>query len=160
MALERIEVWWIRMGIVLLVLFFSVVVVDAALTVRGTPSGMRTIDSAKVSTTKPFDKPGITSRDGDTIHVAIVAFMFGFKPSVLEIPVGSTVHFQIASTDVVHGFIIPGRTNVNAMVLPGHVTEVTQRFDEKGRFLVLCSEYCGVAHERMTMYIDVVGKDA
>ncbi|UUZ85018.1 hypothetical protein LJK88_16340 [Paenibacillus sp. P26] len=36
----------------------------------------------------------------------------------MEVPVGSTVHFTVTSSDVVHALEIPG-TNVNMMIVPG-----------------------------------------
>lgn len=158
--LTKLESWWLQFGLVMLVVFFSVVVTDAALTIRGTPVGMNMIDPVKVRTTTPFDHPGIYQRDGKNIDVAIIASAFQFQPAEITVPVGSTVHFHLASTDVVHGFLIPGKTNVNAMVLPGHVTEVSQRFSKAGRYLVLCDEYCGTEHQHMQMHIVVTGGNA
>ena len=50
--------------------------------------------------------------------------------------------------DVQHGFLIE-RTNVNLMVLPGHVSKTTARFDEPGEYRFFCHEYCGIAHHTM-----------
>ena len=47
-----------------------------------------------------------------------------------------------------HGFQIVG-TNVNLTVAPGYVSEVTTTFDTPGEYLVVCNEYCGLAHHLM-----------
>jgi len=58
------------------------------------------------------------------------------------------VTFYLASPDVQHGFVIE-RTNINVMVIPGHVSKITARFDEPGVYRFLCHEYCGVGHHLM-----------
>ncbi len=158
MKLQAVEKWWLRIGVSMLFLFFVVAVVDAFVMGNATPHGMKMVDPQKVSTTPPFDKPGIISSKGNKYKVAIVAYTFGFRPANLTIPEGAEVEFQIATSDVVHGYQIPGKTNVNAMVIPGFVTTVKQTFSKPGRYLVLCNEYCGMGHQHMTMHIDVKKK--
>ncbi|WP_346773940.1 cytochrome c oxidase subunit II [Brevibacillus sp. SYP-B805] len=84
----------------------------------------------------------------NTYKATMVAQMFSFVPNELSIPVGSTVHFELTSPDVVHGLFIPN-TNVNIMVIPGHITEFTYTFHSKGDYLILCHEYCGAGHHLM-----------
>ena len=84
----------------------------------------------------------------------MVAYIFGYSPS-MKVPVGSTVNFKVTSKDVVHGFAIPG-TNVNMMVVPGHINEISHTFDKPGKYLILCNEYCGTGHEIMATTIEVI----
>jgi cytochrome c oxidase subunit 2 len=49
---------------------------------------------------------------------------------------------------VIHGFLI-WETTVNAMVIPGQMTVVTQTFDDAGEFGIVCHEYCGTGHHTM-----------
>lgn len=35
------------------------------------------------------------------------------------------------------------------MVTPGEISQVTHTFDKPGEYLILCNEYCGIAHEMM-----------
>ena len=61
--------------------------------------------------------------------------------------------FKVASGNVIHGFMVRN-TNINAMVIPGEVTQVTYTFDKPGEYLIICHEYCGLLHH--TMYSKVV----
>ncbi len=73
---------------------------------------------------------------------------------VIRVPLDSTVTFSITSRDVTHGFIIE-RHNANIEVLPGHIGQITVKFDEPGEFRILCHEYCGRAHQQMHALIVV-----
>ena len=69
----------------------------------------------------------------------------------------NTRRFRITSPDVLHGFQIVG-TNVNVTVAPGYVSEVTTTFARPGEYLVVCNEYCGLAHHNMAAVIRVTEK--
>ena len=157
--LERYEKIWLRVGIGMLVVFAVLSGITAFRNVTMSAHGMKQVAPGKVNLTPPFDKPGtFENKDGSWSAVS-VAYAFGFLPRAdLVVPEDVDVHFQIASTDVVHGFQIPGVSNVNVMVLPGHVSQVTQRFSTPGRYLVLCNEYCGTSHHFMTTHIRVLKK--
>ncbi len=118
------------------------------------PTGMNTLDPQKVDQTPPFDKPGVTQIGDNEYEVVMTLQVFSFAPAKLEFPAGSTVHFKLTSKDVVHGFEVAG-TNINAMVMPGYVQEITQTFDKPGDYLVLCNEYCGAGHQLMSTTITV-----
>lgn len=120
----------------------------------GPPSNMETIDPQKVDETAPFDNPGITEIDENEYEVVMILSVFSFNPSNIEIPAGATVHFTMTSKDVIHGFQVVG-TNLNAMVTPGHIQKITQKFDKPGKYLVLCNEYCGTGHQYMSTTITV-----
>jgi cytochrome c oxidase subunit 2 len=40
-------------------------------------------------------------------------------------------------------------TNVNAMVVPGYVTQLTAVFPTPGDYLLVCHEFCGAGHHAM-----------
>jgi cytochrome c oxidase subunit 2 len=157
--LHTAERWWLRFGVVMLIAFLSVVLFDALRNASVHSHGSRSIAPELVATTAPFDKPGTYRNADGTWDAVVVAYAFGFLPRAdLVVPVDTEVHFKVASIDVVHGFTIPGRTNVNLEVLPGHVSEVTQTFRKPGRYLILCNEYCGSGHHFMTSHIRVLRK--
>lgn len=157
--IERLEKWWMRIGVVLLVVFVAVVLVDALINTTRHSHGSVVMAPEKVTKTAPFDKPGTYENADGSWDAIVVAYAFGFLPREdLVVPVDVDVHFKVASSDVVHGFQIPGHTNVNLEVLPGHVSEVTQRFTKPGRYLILCHEYCGSGHHFMTTHIRVLAK--
>ncbi len=155
-ALER---WWLRIGVAMLVVFVSVVFVDALRNVSAHSHGMETIAPEDLALTAPFDKPGVSRNADGSVDAVVIAYAFGFLPKAdLVVPEDTKVHFKVASLDVVHGYQIPGVSNVNLEVLPGHVSEVTQTFDTPGRYLILCHEYCGSGHHFMTSHIRVLAK--
>ena len=95
-------------------------------------------------------KPGVEEVAPGRYVVNVLAYQWGWTPReiVLEDPI--EVKFRVTSRDVIHGFEIVG-TNVNVMVFPGYVAELTWRVPQniEGKFLVVCNEYCGVGHEYM-----------
>ncbi len=157
--LDKLERWWMRIGVAMLVVFVSVVFIDALRNVAQHSHGMTAIAPEELSLTAPFDKPGIYKNDDGSVDAVVISYAFGFLPKEdLVVPEDTKVHFKVASLDVVHGYQIPGVSNVNLMVLPGHISEVTQVFDEPGRYLILCHEYCGSGHHFMTSHIRVLAK--
>ncbi|SDI08240.1 cytochrome c oxidase subunit II [Paenibacillus naphthalenovorans] len=155
MHIHRLEKIWLIFGISMLGLFLTVVGVGAfALGMEPPGDHRHTVDPEKLSTTAPFDKPGIKQIGDQEYEANLVAFAFGYSPDQMEIPLGAKVHFQITSQDVVHGFQVNG-TNINMMVVPGEVNRLTYTFTKPGEYLVLCNEYCGAAHEVMMMKIVV-----
>lgn len=155
MHIHRLEKIWLIFGISMLGIFLTVVGVGAfALGMEPPGDHRHTADPEKLSTTAPFDKPGLKQIGDKEYEANIVAFAFGYSPGQLEVPLGSKVHFQITSQDVVHGFQVNG-TNINMMAVPGEVNRLTHTFTKPGEYLVLCNEYCGAAHEVMMMKIIV-----
>jgi cytochrome c oxidase subunit 2 len=148
MHINRLEKWWIVIGVSTLVLFLVILAVNMFVFGFAPPSHQHEIDPAKVYQTPPFNKTGITKVGDNEYEVSMVAFAFGFAPGEIRVPQGATVHFTVTSPDVVHGFQIPG-TNVNFMIVPGQVSHYTHKFNKKGEFIYLCNEYCGKAHHVM-----------
>lgn len=149
MHIHRLEKIWLALGCTMLAVFLVVVGVGAFAMGMQPPTGHHhAIDPEKVNETPPFDKPGLEQIGEREYNAYMVGFAFGYKPSKMEIPASSTVHFQITSSDVVHGFEIPG-TTVNVMVVPGEVNRFSYTFTKPGEYLILCNEYCGAGHEYM-----------
>lgn len=148
MAVSRLERIWLLLGGGMLVAFLAILVVTAVALGATPPSSMQTMNPAAVLSSAEFNggAPVRTGPHSYMVHVA--AFTFGFQPSSITVPVGSTVTFHIASRDVVHGFEIAG-TDVNTMVIPGYVSVVTQTFKHRGKYLIICNEYCGTGHHLM-----------
>lgn len=146
--LPRYERIWLWIGSGSLVAFLVILGILGFSLGFHPPGDMKTIAPETVRSTAPFDKPGLTRIGPNEYRVTMLAQLFAFVPGNITIPAGSTVHFQITSPDVVHGLLIPG-TNVNMMVVPGHITEFTYKFKDKGDYLMLCNEYCGSAHQIM-----------
>lgn len=155
MHIHRLEKIWLSFGIIMLFVFLGVLGVSAfAMGLMPPSAHHHTLDPTKVNETAPFDQPGIKQVADKEYEAVMVAFGFGYTPQRMEVPVGSTVHFTVTSPDVIHGFEIPG-TNVNMMVMPGEVSQVSHKFTKPGEYLILCNEYCGTGHEMMKTTIVV-----
>lgn len=152
--LPRYERIWLWVGSGSLVVFLVTLGFLAFSAGLHPPGHMRTIAPEAARTTPPFDKPGLTQIGPNEYRATMLAQMFSFVPGNLTIPAGSTVHFEVTSPDVVHGFQIPG-TNVNLMAVPGHITDYTYTFKDPGEYLILCNEYCGAGHQVMSNKIVV-----
>jgi cytochrome c oxidase subunit 2 len=66
----------------------------------------------------------------------------------IRIPVGRTVTFELAATDVVHSFWIPGLAGKMDMI-PGRTNELVVRATRAGVFRGTCAEFCGLSHALM-----------
>ncbi|GGH75321.1 cytochrome c oxidase subunit II [Compostibacillus humi] len=154
MKIHRAEEIWLIIGVAIIVLSMVITGYQAFAQGFAPPSGMEPIDPQKVDETEPFDNPGVFEVGENEYEVVMTLQAFSFTPNEIEIPAGATVHFTMTSKDVIHGIQIPG-TNMNAMVMPGHVQKITETFDEPGEYLVICNEYCGTGHQLMSTTITV-----
>ena len=73
----------------------------------------------------------------------------------LVVPVDEPVRFEITSRDVIHAFWIP-EIGFKRDAMPGTTEVVVLDFDERGRFLGHCAQYCGLRHADMWFPVDVV----
>lgn len=97
---------------------------------------------------EPFETDTLFQTGPDTYELQMVARMWAFQPSVVRLPVGSTVDLYVTSQDIMHGFKIE-RRNVNLMAIPGAINYMRVAFDEPGEYLFACHEFCGAAHHTM-----------
>jgi len=154
MKMHRFEEIWLVLAVIVILGSMVITGYQAFAQGMGPPSHKETIDPQKVDEIEPFDNPGIFEIGDNEYEVVMTLQTFSFTPADIEVPVGSTVHFTMTSKDVVHGFQVAG-TNLNAMVMPGHIQKISQTFDEPGEYLVLCNEYCGAGHQMMSTTITV-----
>ncbi|MGO4888451.1 cytochrome c oxidase subunit II [Anaerobacillus sp. MEB173] len=154
MTMHKSEKVWLTLSFGMIMAFMIATGYQAFALGMAPPGGTETIDPQKVDETAPFDQPGITQIGENEYEVVMTLQIFSFTPMEIEVPAGSTVHFKLTSKDVVHGFQIVD-TNANGMVMPGHVLNITQTFNEPGEYLVLCNEYCGTGHQFMSTTITV-----
>ncbi|MBI4512798.1 MAG: cytochrome c oxidase subunit II [Gemmatimonadetes bacterium] len=142
---EKIWMW----GSALLIVAFlgSLLATTFGLGIRP-PSHVETIDPKAVRTDPRFAASGVTVRPDGSVRVVALAQIWAFVPNEIRVPAGRPVTFRVTSPDVLHGFQIVG-TNVNAMVAPGYVSQVTTTFHRPGEYLIVCNEYCGLGHHVM-----------
>lgn len=165
MHLNRYEKIWLVFGVGSLVIFL--IIIGFAAFWKGThpQSHMETIDPQNVEAHDAF-KPenlGITEvKEGKyTVNIISSAFSYnlgtdkdGKRIDTIRIPKGSSVLFQVTTTDVVHGFQVAG-TNVNMMVEPGHISRFEAVMKNTGEFTIVCNEYCGIGHHLMYGTVEV-----
>ncbi len=105
---------------------------------------------------KPFTEGAVIQHGPNRYEVQYVAKMWKFEPAEISITPGSTVDIYLAAPDVTHGMQIVG-TNVNLMAVPGVVNYARVKFTKPGDYLIVCNEYCGIAHQNMAGVIHVTG---
>ncbi|CAN5401881.1 cytochrome c oxidase subunit II [soil metagenome] len=94
-----------------------------------------------------------------SVMVRAIGQQFSFTPQCVVVPAGTPVSFRATSADVVHGLLIEG-TNVNAMLVPGFVSEFSTSFKTPGDHVVPCQEFCGIGHQGMWGKVKVIDKAA
>ncbi|MEM4408808.1 MAG: cytochrome c oxidase subunit II [Candidatus Caldarchaeum sp.] len=111
-----------------------------------------------LSDVEPFTKGSFIQTGPKSYELQVVARMWYFDlgtgSNEITIPKGSKLTIFATSADVLHGFKIP-KKNVNIMAIPGVVGKAEATFDEAGEYLVVCHEYCGLAHQGMYWKIKV-----
>jgi cytochrome c oxidase subunit 2 len=75
--------------------------------------------------------------------------------SVLVLPAGREVDLQLKSLDVIHGFFIPGM-RLKENTVPGLVLHIHFTPAAPGTYSILCSQLCGLGHQRMQARLLVV----
>jgi cytochrome c oxidase subunit 2 len=91
------------------------------------------------------------SPDADSPGAAVIqiqASRWSYDPGSIELQVGVPVTLELTSSDVHHGFNVPG-LNLRADVLPGQTTRLQVVPKTLGTFLFRCDYYCGSGHEGM-----------
>ena len=149
---ERIWMWGVG---VILALFFSSTAIAAIGKQYHPPSHIETINPAAALADPRFAKQGVQQDANGRTHVWVVGMMFTWLPADFTVPAGQPVTFHLTSSDVTHGFQIV-RTNGQAMVVPGYISQFTTMFPDSGEYLIACNEYCGVGHHMMAGRMHVV----
>ncbi|MFB6309476.1 MAG: cytochrome c oxidase subunit II [Haloarculaceae archaeon] len=162
MHIHRFEKVWLAVSILLIVGFISTIAYGAVgAGVQMVDDSGGTVDPGDVGSggaDTPFDEPGYERVSEDHVVVYVLARQFYFQPGTQEpivVPADTKVTFRVTSPDVTHGFSIVG-TNINTMVIPGQVSEVSARFPETGEYGLVCHEYCGSGHHTMGGTVEVV----
>lgn len=148
MKVDVYERFWLWCSGALIVAFLAAIGLAAGLQAVHPPSHVETVDPRRVRTDTDFAQPRVETRQDGSVLVVAVAELYQFRPGTMRVPAGVPVTFRITSPDVIHGFQIVN-TNVNAMVAPGYVSQLTVTFEKPGEYLVLCNEYCGLSHHLM-----------
>jgi len=96
--------------------------------------------------------------DAEPIDVYLMAYQFGFMPSILRLEAGVPYRFRMMTLDVAHGASLQfGRGARIVRLRPGALVEHELTFSQPGEYLLYCTVYCGLAHDRMRGRV-IVGK--
>lgn len=155
MGIDPFERNWIRLSILLLVVFFATVSISGFALGFQVSGEDAEVDPRTVLDSPPWSEPGVREIAPGEYEAYVVAKTWLFEPTTIEIPVGSTVTIYVTSPDLQHGFKITD-TNVNMQVVPGQVSKLQYTFDEVGDYPYICTEYCGRGHAAMFGTISVV----
>ncbi len=107
---------------------------------------------------------GLRNVPDDAIEVQVYGQMFSWifvydndkeTENELVVPENTPVKINIESLDVLHSFFIPAfRVKVDAV--KGLETYVWFNTKESGEYDILCAEYCGTDHSKMTAKLRVI----
>lgn len=160
MHMDPTEKKWLILSVVLTFIAIGVMTGYATRYNIHPPSNVETIDSATLHLSKEFndDNLGLKQEADGSYTITMVAARYGFYPQNITVPVNTPVKFRIASADVLHG-MHTAFTNLNTMVVPGYVSEVTTTFPHEGDFPMFCNEFCGLGHDYMWSKLHVVQAD-
>ena len=70
----------------------------------------------------------------------------------IHIPVGTRVRVEVRTADVIHSFWVP-RLNRKIDAIPDQTNEIELHADAAGRYRGECTEFCGLQHAHMGVYV-------
>lgn len=92
----------------------------------------------------------VAQASADPIDVYLMAYQWGFTPATLRLERDTRYRFRMMAIDVTHGASIrigPGSRIVRLRA--GSLAELELQFKRSGEYLVYCTSYCGLLHDRM-----------
>jgi cytochrome c oxidase subunit 2 len=156
---EKIERRWAVISI-LIVVFLTGMAAYAGVHQATMPQArVETVDPVTLHMSGEFVETNLGSAvepDG-SVTLRVVGQQYSFTPSCILLPTNTKISIRGTSADVVHGLLIE-QTNVNAMLVPGYVSQLSTRFDRAGDHLMPCQEFCSVGHEGMWAKVKVIDK--
>jgi cytochrome c oxidase subunit II len=112
------------------------------------PTDVGRVVPQDVYTTPPFDQPGVRQTGDNSYEVVVIGQAWSFNPAEIRVPAGAEITFISTSIDVLHGIHVEG-TRLNMMLIPGQISRMHHTFREPGEHLMICHEFCGIAHHVM-----------
>jgi cytochrome c oxidase subunit 2 len=89
-------------------------------------------------------------RAANAPDVYLAAYQWGYLPAVLRLDSGVPYRFHMMAVDVTHGASLRvGRGGHIIRLRAGALLERELRFTRAGEYLVYCTIYCGMLHDRM-----------
>ncbi|MBI4275455.1 MAG: hypothetical protein HY659_12225 [Rhizobiales bacterium] len=88
---------------------------------------------------------------GTPVDVYLMAQQWSYEPAVLRLDAEVPYRFRMMATDASHGAALQlGRGSQIIRLRRGILTDRELTFRRPGEYLVYCTVYCGVGHDRMT----------
>lgn len=160
-AAAQVERRWASIAVVCIAVMVGVAAFAGIHQATMPQAAVETVNPRTLHITGEFIESNLGSAaepDG-SVTVRAVAQQYSFTPSCILVPTNTAVTFRATSADVVHGMLIEG-TNVNLMLVPGYVSDITTSFRKPGEHAMPCHEFCGLGHEGMWAHVRVIDKTA
>jgi cytochrome c oxidase subunit 2 len=159
-VIARTEKLWFVVMVAMLVVMMAIIVTTGIVGALHPSSNVEVVDPLTLHLHGEFVESnlGTAIEPNGSVTVRLIAEQYDFVPRCILVPAATPVTFRLASADVVHGFLLPD-TNVNAMVVPGFVTEVRTSFAAARDYDMPCHEFCGLGHHAMWAHVSVVPKE-
>jgi cytochrome c oxidase subunit 2 len=156
-VVARTEARWLLTVSLMLLIMLAIIVVTGITHALRPASNVEVVDPQTLHLRGEFVESNLgTAVEPDgSVTVRLIAQTFAFVPHCVVVPAGHLVRFRLTSADVVHGFLLPG-SNVNTMVVPGFVANLTTTFSRPGEYVMPCHEFCGLGHHAMWAHVSVV----
>ena len=78
--------------------------------------------------------------------------------AVMMLPAGRPVEITLRAQDVIHGFFVPGM-RLKQDAIPGMAGHLSFTPETPGDYAILCSQVCGLGHDRMQARMRVVSPE-
>lgn len=151
------ELRWVAIAAFVLASLLGTIIVTSYTHMLHPPSSAERVDAARLHLAGEFVERNLGTQvlaDGRVV-VRLVATRFGFVPDCVPVPAGRSFTLRAASPDTIHGLLVDG-TNINTMIVPGEVAQVTSLVRVPGLHQMPCHEYCGLGHIQMIGYVSAV----
>jgi cytochrome c oxidase subunit II len=139
----------VPLGIIILLLSFGEVTVNKVDHIDPRPAERLVVTGSQWQWSARYAREGI-SVSGKTATETTNG-----KPLVMAVPLGRSVEVTLESTDVMHGFFIPGMLFMRNAV-PGHPNVFTFTPTRAGTYHGQCTQFCGLWHSKMTLVLEVM----
>jgi cytochrome c oxidase subunit II len=156
MHVDKFESAFMWLSGIMLAIFAGAIIISVVGFGIHVPGASGQIDPKDIDKDPGFSQPGLHQLRDGVYEAYFVVQAWQFTPTQIEVPVHSEVFFYLTSRDLIHGFKVFD-TDINIMVIPGQISQVTHTFNTPGKYQFYCHEYCGSLHHTMTGVITVTG---
>ncbi len=155
----RVERRWATIAVLIIVMMALLAAFAGIHRATMPQARVETIDPSRLHLSGEFIEANLGSvlESNGNVTVRAIGQQYSFTPACILVPADTPITLRATSADVVHGILIQG-TNVNAMLVPGYITEQLMRFSRTGDHLMPCQEFCSFGHEGMWGKVKVIDK--